>query len=443
MNDIRGFEKFNFNKDLLNVIYKIGFRRPTLIQEKVIPKILSGNNIIAQSATGSGKSHAFLLPIFNNLDFHKATVQAVITVPSRELAFQLKKMAKQLADLLKQNISIRTYVGGTDRKNEIRKLSSCPFPQIIIGTPGRILDLIESHELNINTSSYLVIDEADMTLDMGFISSTSKIIHSVSKSTKIMFFSATINNQLENFLKKNVNNIFTISIKPDTIINSNIDNWLIPTKGHDKNELIFNLLKINNPFLAVIFANTKDRVDEIYNYLISKKMKVAKLHGGLQPRERKRIIRDVENLKYRYVVATDLVSRGIDIKGVSHIINDDIPDDLSFFIHRVGRTARYNMSGIAETLYEPGKERKILKLEKMGIRFKNKKIVKNQIIDSFNRKKPDKSKLEMKLSPKLTGLVKKAKKDIKPGYKKKIKKAIKHEKYKNKKISLKNKKINK
>lgn len=418
------FEQFNLQPYLLNAINALGFKAPTPIQEHVIPMINAGKSVVGQSRTGSGKSHAFLLPIFNKLDLNANYVQAVITAPSRELAFQLTKTAEQLAQFAPQQVHIGSYIGGTDKLRQIEKLANHQ-PQIVIGTPGRILDLLRSQALDIHKATVFVVDEADMTLDMGFLPDVDRIAGILPADLQMLVFSATIPQKLRPFLKKYMRNPIVEEIKDKTIISPNVANWLFSTKGRDKNKLVYQLLKIDNPFLAMVFANTKQRVDEIHAYLTAQGLKVAKIHGGLQPRERKRIMKDVAALKYQYVVATDLAARGIDIEGVSHVINDDVPEDLEFFIHRVGRAGRANMHGIAETFYEPGEEERIDELEKMGIKFEPKAIFNGTIVDTHDRNRRDKRKpLQNALDPTLKGLVKKAKKNKKPGYKRKIKTAI-------------------
>lgn len=210
-------------------------------------------------------------------------------------------------------------------------------------------------------------------------------------------------------------------IRPKAVISETIDNWLISTKGKNTNALIHDLLTVGHPYLAIVFANTKTRVDEITDYLRGQGLKVAKIHGDITPRERKRVMRQVQNLEYQYVVATDLAARGIDIEGVSHVINAEVPEDLDFFIHRVGRTGRNQLSGTAITLYEPSDEQAINEIEALGVTFKPKEIKQGEIVDTYDRnrrKKREKSRDE--LDPTLIGLVKKKKKKIKPGYKKKI-----------------------
>ena len=206
-----------------------------------------------------------------------------------------------------------------------------------------------------------------------------------------------------------------------TVISDTIDNWLISTKGRAKNEQILAITKAIRPYIAMIFANTKERVDELHSYLASNGLKVAKIHGDIPPRERKRTMNQIKNMAYEYVVATDLAARGIDIEGVSHVINDAIPQDLSFFVHRVGRTGRNGLSGVAITLYQPSDDSDIRELEKMGITFVPKVLKNGEFQDTYDRdRRANREKSYQKLDTEMIGLVKKKKKKIKPGYKKKI-----------------------
>ncbi|MHC3377193.1 DEAD/DEAH box helicase [Ligilactobacillus equi] len=418
------FTEFNLKPFINEALQAIGFSEPTPVQERLIPMIRKRKSVVGQSQTGSGKTHTFLLPIFNNIDEDLNKVQAVITTPSRELAYQIYEAAKQIA-AHNDKISVHNYVGGTDKKRQIEKLKHSQ-PQIVIGTPGRILDLVRENALDIHNAHYLVVDEADMTLDLGFLKETDAIAATLPQDLQMLVFSATIPEKLKPFLRKYMSNPVIEVIENKTVISSTIDNWLISTKGRDKNQLIYQLLTMGEPYLALIFANTKTRADELTDYLRKQGLKVAKIHGGIQPRERKRIMKAVQNLEYQYVVATDLAARGIDIEGVSHVINDDLPEDLEFFVHRVGRTGRNGMSGIAMTLYAPNEEDLIEELEEMGVNFKPKKLVNGEVVDSYDRNRREKRRTrKQSVAGELKGMISKAKKKKKPGYKNKIKRAIK------------------
>lgn len=429
------FREFNFKEYIYQALDEINFKEPTEVQARLIPTILKGKSVVGQSQTGSGKTHTFLLPIFQNLNAQKDEVQAVITTPSRELAYQIYEAAKQLAKFSPEDIWIQNYVGGTDKQRQIEKLKSHQ-PQLVIGTPGRILDLVRENALDIHNAHYLVVDEADMTLDLGFLKETDAIASTLPKDLQMLVFSATIPEKLRPFLRKYMYNPVIEVVANKHVISPTIDNWLVSTKGRDRNKLIYDLLTMGEPYLALVFANTKERADELTNYLRSQGLKVAKVHGGIQPRQRKRIMREIQNLDYQFVVATDLAARGIDIEGVSHVINDDIPEDLEFFVHRVGRTGRNGMKGTAITLYEPSEEKLIDELESMGVHFVPKAVKNGEIVDSYDRNRREKRQTRKEsMDPKLRGFVKKEKKKRKPGYKKKIKRAIKRDEQQKRRIA--------
>lgn len=418
------FKDFNFKPYIQSALDEIGFKEPTEVQQGLIPVVRSGRDLVGESKTGSGKTHTFLLPIFEKLDATKDGVQVVITAPSRELATQIYQATKQIAAHSATEIRVANYVGGTDKLRQIERLK-VRQPHIVIGTPGRIYDLVKSGDLEIYRAHTFVVDEADMTMDMGFLDTVDKIAASLAKDVQILVFSATIPQKLQPFLKKYLTNPVMEQIKTRTVIADTISNWLISTKGKDKNTQILNLSKAINPYLAMIFVNTKERADELHAYLLANGLKVAKLHGGIPPRERKRMMNQVKNLDYEYIVATDLAARGIDIEGVSHVINDAIPQDLSFFVHRVGRTGRSGLSGIAITLYQPSDDSDIRELEKMGIVFEPKVLKNGEIQDTHDRdRRLNREKSYQKLDTEMIGLVKKKKKKVKPGYKKKIQWAV-------------------
>lgn len=428
------FTDFKFKTYINNALQALNFKEATEVQEKLIPVVLSNRDLVGESKTGSGKTHTFLLPLFQKLDETLNQVQVVITAPSRELATQIFLATKQIAEQSPDDIRVANYVGGTDKGRQIDKLKQNQ-PHIVIGTPGRIYDLVKSGDLEIHKAKAFVVDEADMTLDMGFLDTVDKIAASLPKSVQILVFSATIPQKLQPFLKKYLTNPVMEKIKTKTVIADTIDNWLISTKGRDKNNTILSIANILTPYLAMIFTNTKERADELHGFLVANGLKVAKIHGGVPARERKRIMNQVKNLEFEYIVATDLAARGIDIEGVSHVINDAIPQDLSFFVHRVGRTGRNALSGTAITLYQPSDDSDIRELEKMGIKFTPKMIKDGEFQDTYDRdRRIQREKKSEKLDIEMIGLVKKKKKKIKPGYKKKIKWAVEEKRRKTKRV---------
>ena len=429
------FAQFGFKPFIDAALKEIGFKEPTEVQARLIPLILKRRSVVGQSQTGSGKTHTFLLPIFQTIDPELTEVQAVITTPSRELAYQIYDAAKQIAKHSEKEILVHNYVGGTDKQRQIEKLEHRQ-PQIVIGTPGRVLDLMKSQALDVHNASVLVVDEADMTLDLGFLKETDAIASAMPKVLQMMVFSATIPDKLKPFLRKYMTDPIVEVVENKNVISPTIDNWLISTKGRDRNQLIYQLLTMGQPYLALVFANTKERVDDLTRYLRSQGLRVAKIHGGIPPRERKRTMREIQNMEYQFVVATDLAARGIDIEGVSQVINDDIPEDLEFFIHRVGRTGRNGMEGTAITLYAPSEDKMIAELESLGISFEEKKLSNGELVASYDRNRRFKRRTRSnKLDPKIVGMVKKEKKKRKPGYKNKIKRAIKRDEQQKRKLA--------
>ena len=425
MNNI--FENEQINPAIRQGLKKINFVKPTEVQEKVIPVLMARKNAVVQAVTGSGKTHAFLIPVMNEIDENLQFPQAILTTPSRELAQQLYQVARQLRDASNLNLSIALLAGGTDRERQIESISRHK-PQIIIATPGRLHDFVEKKILPLDYVKNFVIDEADMTLDMGFLSEIDFIAQRLPQNCVLTAFSATIPVKLANFLRKYMAKPETIIIDNPTVISPTVKNDLLDIGAKSRKKILYQLLTIGQQYLALIFANTKQTVDELADFLINQGLKVAKIHGGITERERKRTMREVEAGQYQYVMATDLAARGIDIEGVSLVINYEIPRELEFVIHRIGRTGRNGMSGHAITLIREEEMNQILKLEKMGIHFDFVEIKDSSLVPRthyHNRKL--RQSTSQGLDNKVRGMVKKAQKKRKPGYKKKIKRAIKQD----------------
>lgn len=427
------FADYNFAPFLQQALAQIKFTKPTPVQQQVIPVINAGRDAVVQAQTGSGKTHAYLLPLLNQLTT-APVVQIVITAPSRELAYQIRLAAEQLLQPAAHTWKIGFYVGGTDKQHQIASLRK-QQPQIVIGTPGRILDLLKSQHLLVNTTQHLVIDEADMTLDMGFLNDVDRIASAMPAQLQMLVFSATIPQKLQSFLKKYLHQPQNIQLTVPTIIAPNITNWALFTRGRDRKQVLYQVLTMGQPYLALIFANTKTAVTEIYEYLAARGLNVIQLHGDLPARTRRRTMKAIENMEYQYVVASDLAARGIDIPGVSHVINAEIPREDEFFIHRVGRTGRNQMSGLAITLFDPDEIDKISHLEELGIKFVIKQIKNHEFVDYQLNQRRQRRAQSSALDPGLRGLVKKQQRKKKPGYRKKIKQAIKTDRAQKRKLA--------
>ncbi len=362
------FSELSLQPQVLQVIDKLKFNEPTKIQEKGIPAVLKGKDIIAQSQTGSGKTHTYLIPSLEMIDEDRNEVQFIITAPTRELAMQIYDEIRKMISLAnkEQVWTTRLLVGGTDKQRLIKKLEKPPH--IIVGTPGRILDLVNENALSIYSASTFVIDEADLMFDLGFIKEVDQLLVRCQQDIQVLVFSATIPIKLNHFLKKYLKNPEQIKIE-NQLAPETMEHRLIAIRHREKATILYNLSQVIHPYLAIIFTNGKEEAESLGKQLIQKGLNVGILHGGLNPRVRKRALKDIQNLRYQYIVATDLISRGIDIKGVSHVINASLPKEEHFYIHRVGRTARINMQGTAISLYHDDDIPLIQKLEQKGIQF--------------------------------------------------------------------------
>lgn len=418
---------------------KINFTQPTKVQEKVIPLLLEHKNAVVQAVTGSGKTHAFLVPVLNDVDEDLKYPQAILTAPSRELSEQLYQVARQLRGAADLNISISHFAGGSDRERQLKKINS-NNPQIVVATPGRLHDFVEKKILFLDHVKDFVVDEADMTLDMGFLNDIDFIAQRLPKNITFTAFSATIPVKLMNFLRKYMVRPEQVIIDNPTVISPTIKNDLIDIGSKNRKRILYQLLLMGQPYLALIFANTKQKVDELVDFLQGEGLKVAKIHGGITERERKRTLREVENGQYQYVVATDLAARGLDIDGISLVVNYEIPRNLEFIIHRIGRTGRNGLSGHAVTLIRAEEMKQIAGLEKMGIHFDFVEIKNDELVPRKHyHSRTNRNASSHQIDNKLNGLVKKAKKKRKPGYKKKIKRAIQLDKAQKNKIEQRHK----
>ena len=432
MNNI--FTDTRLRSEIRQGLAKIGFTKPTPVQEKVIPAMLKGESVIVQAATGSGKTHAYLIPILNAIDEDARYVQAIVTAPSRELADQLYRVARQLRDNSGLNIAIAHLAGGSDRDRQIARFEQNK-PQLVIATPGRLLDFADKKILLLDQVKNFVIDEADMTLDLGFLADVDKIAARLPKDVVMSAFSATIPVKLINFLRKYMAKPEEIVIDNPAVIAPTIKNDLLDIGSKDRKKIVYKLLTMGQPYLALIFANTKQMVDELADYLTKQGLKVAKIHGGITERERKRTLREVRAGQYQYVVASDLAARGIDLPGVSLVINYEIPKDLEFIIHRIGRTGRNGLPGHAVTLVREEEMNRVGALEHMGVHFDFVEIKDGALAPRTHyRRRDNRTASNRQLDPHMKGVVKKVKSKRKPGYKKKIKQAIQEDNRKKRKI---------
>lgn len=415
------FKSYALNSTVNQIIDHLGFFEPTTIQEKVIPPVLRGESLVGQSHTGSGKTHAYLLPLFNQLDEDRKQVQFIVTAPTRELAMQIYDQVRKMITSVdkEQKWRAKLLIGGTDKQKMVEKLKE--QPQIVVGTPGRILDLVNENVLDIHAAKSFVVDEADLMIDLGFMQEVDQILLRMDKKVQLLVFSATIPVKLQPFLKKYMDNPTFIKVEENKPAPEKIEHRLVPMRHRSQAEVLYKISSLINPYLALIFVNRKEHADALAGELIEKGLEVGLLHGGLSPRERKRVLKELKNLRYQYIVATDLAARGIDIPGVSHVINAELPREEEFYLHRVGRTARAGNEGTAISLYTDQDEVLIQRLEKSGLTFESYEIKNDewQKIQNWNERQTRK-KQQTKEEKQAWNMVKKPKK-VKPGYKKKMK----------------------
>ena len=415
------FKNYNFKEYIFNALEDMKFKNPTEIQELVIPLALQGKDVIGKSPTGSGKTHAYLLPILNKIDTNIDKVQAVILTPTRELATQIYE---NLIKFQKFNskLKLRLITGGLDRVRMIEKVNNTPH--IVIGTPGRIKDIgLDKAEFNIMNTDVLVLDEADMIMESGFMEDVSILAAKMRDDLQMLVFSATIPIYLKNFLDKYMDNPKLLEIK--AINPGTITHIAYPTRHHNRNEVLLNLINGINPYLCLIFASKKDTVNNVYNYLLENGLKVGVIHGDLDAKVRRQMMRRIKDNDFVYIVCSDIAARGIDIEGVSHVINYDLPKELEFFYHRAGRTGRNGNDGICYTLYEKEELPIIHKLMKGNIEFLHQEY-KNETWNNLKTLVVEQKKKEnTELDKKIKSIVVKSKnKPVKPGYKKKVKSEI-------------------
>lgn len=420
------FKDYHLKQELLKSLNNINFVSPTPIQKIVIPRAIKGEALMVQSATGSGKTHAFLIPILQNLDVSLNEVQVVIISPTRELASQLYNVVTTLTNQFPYDISVAKVIGGSSRDSEIKKFEKAQ-PQIVIGTIGRLNDLVVSaNVLKIHNAKTVVIDEADMIFEEKELLEVDKLIGKVQGTPQFLIFSATISKGLRQFLSKYLEKVEPVTLEEKNLTTNNIEHIMLQCKAKDKREVLLDLLKVINPYLAIIFVNTKDGVDELSLSLAKEGYKVGKLHGDLDDRSRKQMLKRINDLEFKFIVASDIAARGIDILGVSHIINFDLPKDIEFYIHRTGRTARYDSTGIAYSLYAYDDDDYVKKLQSKGLKPKFMQIKTGELVETIFRKRVRRLSAVQKIEEEIHQKTPMPKK-VKPGYRKKRKEKIEKE----------------
>lgn len=345
------FEKMGLSSALLHILQGQGIVTPTPVQEKAIPTLLAGEDAVVQAQTGTGKTLAFLLPIMEKIRTDRPDAQALIITPTRELAIQITAEARKLAEA-REGLSVLAAYGGQDVERQLRKLQN--GTQLVIGTPGRLLDHLRRGSLTLGSVRTLVLDEADQMLHMGFFAEVEDIITRVPRSRQTMLFSATMPDNVKRLAKTYMNKPHDIRVADHSRVTvDSIRQIVVECTDRSKQPTLIDVIRKERPYLAVIFCRTKRRASTLNKALQEAGFASDELHGDLSQAKREQVMRNFRNAKLELLVATDVAARGIDVEGVTHVFNYDIPLDVDYYIHRIGRTGRAGEKGIAITFAAP------------------------------------------------------------------------------------------
>lgn len=366
------FEELELSREVKKALNDAGYINATPIQAQAIPYVLEGHDLIGQSKTGTGKTASYGLPIIEKIDPKDKRVQAIILCPTRELAVQVSDEMRKFTKY-KENVKNIAIYGGQSIENQIKVLRS--GVQIVIGTPGRIMDHMRRKTLKLDHVSMVVLDEADEMLNMGFEEDIETILKDVPEERQTVLFSATMNKRILGITKKYLKEPKNIKIKAEELTVNNIEQISISIKEAMKDETLMRLIQVYNPKKAIVFCNTKRKVDNLIENLKANNYKAEALHGDIKQNQRDRIMKKMKEGQFQILVATDVVARGIDIQDVELVINYDIPQEEEYYVHRIGRTGRNGNLGKAFTFVVGKEKSKILSIKK----YSNAKITEGKI----------------------------------------------------------------
>lgn len=358
------FKEFNLRKEHILALQDMYIENPTDIQSKVIPKMRKGKDILAHAQTGTGKTLAFLIPILESIPDISSGIKSLIIVPTRELSNQITDVLKYFQKY--RSLSVVNASGGYNITTQIQKLSS--NTDIVVGTPGRVLDLLRNGNINFKNIDSFVIDEMDQILAFGFLEDVILLMNKTPRKKQVCMFSATVSQDVKKLSKQFMLNPIYLTAERGEVVLDNISQLIVQTKDSRKlSSLIYSIEKIN-PFMCMIFCNSKKNAEKLYSDFIHHQYKnMELLHGEMSQNKRENILKKFRELKVQYLITTDLSARGMDIEGVSHVINYDIPRDVEYYIHRIGRTGRMNQIGYAISFVT---EKDIANMKKIQKRIK-------------------------------------------------------------------------
>ncbi|GAB6666024.1 DEAD/DEAH box helicase [Streptococcus uberis] len=343
------FTEFNLSEDIQSAVVTAGFEKASPIQEMTIPLALEGKDVIGQAQTGTGKTAAFGLPTLNKIRTDENIIQALVIAPTRELAVQSQEELFRFGR--DKGVKVRSVYGGSSIDKQIKALKS--GAHIVVGTPGRLLDLIKRKALKLDHVETLILDEADEMLNMGFLEDIEAIISRVPSERQTLLFSATMPAPIKEIGVKFMKNPEHVQIKNKELTNVNVEQFYVRVKEQEKFDTMTRLMDVDQPELSIVFGRTKRRVDEITRGLKLRGFRAEGIHGDLDQNKRLRVIRDFKGDQIDILVATDVAARGLDISGVTHVYNYDITQDPESYVHRIGRTGRAGKTGESITFVSP------------------------------------------------------------------------------------------
>ncbi|MCX2828975.1 RNA helicase [Bacillus pseudomycoides] len=355
----KSFKEYALSKEIVRALTSLKYEQPTEVQGKVIPVALEKKDLVVKSQTGSGKTASFGIPLCEMIEWEENKPQALILTPTRELAVQVKEDITNIGRF--KRIKATAVYGKSPFARQ--KLELKQKTHIVVGTPGRVLDHIEKGTFSLERLKYLVIDEADEMLNMGFIDQVEAIIDELPTDRMTMLFSATLPEDVENLSHTYMKSPTHIEIKASGITTDKIEHILLEVREEEKFSLLQDITTLENPDSCIIFCRTQENVDHVFRQLKRSGYPCDKIHGGMIQEDRFAVMNDFKRGKFRYLVATDVAARGIDIENITHVINYDIPLEKESYVHRTGRTGRAGNSGKAITFVTPYEERFLVEIE--------------------------------------------------------------------------------
>jgi ATP-dependent RNA helicase DeaD len=354
------FADLGLAPELLEALKDVGYERPTPIQEEAIPPLLQGLDVMGQAQTGSGKTAAFGLPMLQYVDPSEADVQGLVLTPTRELCIQVTQALRAYG--ARKGIDVVAVFGGAPIRSQQAQLRA--GGQLVVGTVGRVKDLISRHSLLLHRCRWVVLDEADEMLDLGFLEDVERILSLMPASRQTALFSATMPPEIRRLATQYLYDPVTVKVEAPTLTVDTVEQFGLEAPGRGKSDALVRVLEAEQPEQALVFVRTKIRCEQLYRALRDKGFDVKALHGDMTQGARDGVMISFKEGRLPLLVATDVAARGLDISGISHVINFDVPTSPDVYVHRIGRTARVGRSGRAITLYEPRQRREIEAIER-------------------------------------------------------------------------------